>query len=904
MAENPPQLTGERGYLVNAALCRSQASISFFIAAASVFFVISASGVSAQSDGVAHGRIGGHLVDGQTGDPLIGGGVFIHPLSIGSVTDLDGAYIINRVPEGRHTVTAAFIGYQSVQVVHVEVVKGKTTRLDLALQPALLEIDAVVVEASAVRSNEASLLRERQKAATVSDAISADMMSRGGAGSAASAMDRVTGASIIDSRYVFIRGLGDRYISTQLNGTRLPSADPDRQAVHLDMFPTSLIESIVTTKTASPDRPGDFTGGAVNMRTKSIPDQFIMNFSTSITYNSETTWSDSFLTDPGGMTRWHATNSGKSLPDAFAGAEPVPYYSEVFQNTEKALLLDTLSRAFTPFMAPAMTSAPISRSYSISVGNNFTLFGKPAGFFGSATHGRDFSLYRNGVSGRYARGGAKGTMLNPEMLLSDSKSSDQASWSVLSSISLKPAPNHELRSVYTRSQDAEMVARYQSGSVPRDAIMLEDGLYETRVIHYTERSISSLQALGDHYLPAVRQSRLSWSVTTSSSNQEEPDLRYFTNHYRFRERRGTIDTTYSISPDIYPVPARYFRSMNEDAIEVAADVEMPFFTYRQRQSKVKAGVQYLQQKRSFNESRFDIRSDMVRYAGDPNAYFGDAAGIVSSERLYRFGTYIEDATDPAASYSGSRNIPAVYGMVDLPVAKTIRFAGGVRYERTDLTVASRDTSTPKTTNKQNDFLPSANVILSAGDNTNIRAAYSQTVARPTFRELAPYQSFHYVGDFVFLGNAELKRTLSHNADLRWEWFPRSGEIIAVSVFGKLLRNPIEKVVISNNGAVEYQNVVNARVSGLEFEVRKRLDRVWDGLSNFEISGNLTLAESRVVIPESEMRYLRAADSTATTARICRVRRGEPLQRDVPRNGYSARAGWCRFLDSRTRDRGL
>ena len=238
-----------------------------------------------------------------------------------------------------------------------------------------------------------------------------------------------------------------------------------------------------------------------------------------------------------------------------------------------------------------------------------------------------------------------------------------------------------------------------------------------------------------------------------------------------------------------------------------------------------------------------------------------------------FGSYVVDATDPKGSYNGIQDIHAGYGMVDLPLLPFLKVIGGIRYETTHIDVTSADTTISNAELNSNDLLPSVNAVYQISDNMNVRMAYSQTIARPTFRELAPYESFNFIGGFVWVGNDSLQRTLTHNYDLRWEWFTRTGEIVAASVFYKSFRNPIERIIVTGNGQIQYQNVADSRVYGAEFEIRKNLDQIWGGLRDFQAGANLTLVNSRVTIPESEMIYLRAVDPDASNER--------PLQGQSP-----------------------
>jgi TonB-dependent receptor len=817
-----------------------------------------------------NGRLKGKVVDAQTGEGLPGVNVIIAGTSMGAATDMNGDYIISPVPVGTYTLVASMIGFAQMRVANVKVTDKAVTEINFSLSPEIIQGDEVVVEATALKNTEASLLKNRQKAAAVSDAISAEAISRTGSSSAADAMEQVTGASVVDGKYVFVRGLGDRYMNTQLNGATLPSANPDRNAVSLDLFPAKLLENIVTVKTFTPDKPGSFTGGSVDIATRSFPESFSMSFSTSTSFNTQTTLKNDFLSYPGGKTDWLGIDDGtRDIPAELADPSvKIPSIGEAFTNAEKAQELDRLSKALSPVMSPITKSAPVNQSYSFSVGNQISLFGRPLGFLGSLSYNRSLSSYRNGITAQYNLTGkvAEVNELNVLSSLSDAKSSDDVLWGGLINLSYKPHRNHEVGLNYMYNRSGESVARYQSGLLPRD--LVSGQTYETRVLQFTERDLRSTQLRGAHYLKGLLGMRLEWTSTWTNSSQEEPDLRFFTNHYQVVTRQGVTESLYVIAPSNYSVPVHYFRFLDEDLWESSLNATFPFKQWRGLSASIKFGGLFSQKDRRFRERRFEFHQSTVRYDGDPVSFFAPQnVGVVSnSNGFYRFGNYIVDASQSANNYDGGQEISAGFGMVDLPLLTSLRFIGGVRFETTRIDVVSRDAAKPAGKLSNDDWLPSVNLIYQVLPDMNLRAAYGRTLARPTFRELAPFASFDFVGDFIFVGNPDLERTLVDNYDLRWEWFARPGEIYAVSGFYKRFQNPIERAIVSNNNQGQFQNVDEAIVFGAEFEVRQRLDHISPALQNFQVGGNLALVHSEVDIPPKELLVLRQLDPNASGKR--------------------------------------
>ena len=585
------------------------------------------------------GTVSGSVLDRQTGDPLVGAIIFLEGTQIGITCDVEGRFQLFDVPVGTYVLASSMIGYQDASIIGVEVQDGEVAKLVITLMPEALELDdEVIVEAKALRNTGAALLKERQKAPAVSDAISAEKISRAGSGDAAEAMSHVTGASVVEGKYVYIRGLGDRYSSVQLNGSSLPNADPDKRSVPMDLFPTSLLDNIVTTKSFTPDMPGDFTGGAVNIGTKAFPDNFTLSVSTSTKFNTQSTFNDQFLTYDGGGLDWIGVDDGtREIPAALSGDAKIPDVGAAYNDGEKARQLDEYSKSFSSVMAPTTAPAPLNQSYSVALGNQVSLLDKPFGFLGTLTYSNSSSFYDNGTSARWQLTSKEASTLANNFNLTDTQGSQEIAWGSLVTLSLKPSPTHELSVTNMYNRNSEDVARYLAGAFPRD--LEEDAIYETRVLKFTERQIQSLQLAGKHHFDSLRDLRAEWSASASSSAQEEPDLRFFTNNYVTLTNRPLRDANgevlrdgegnvlrgdivdYSISPSIYPLPTRYFRDLEEDNREFQLNLSLPFKQWQGINSNFKTGFLALDKQRTFRERRYEFDQDDIGYDGQPDTFF-------------------------------------------------------------------------------------------------------------------------------------------------------------------------------------------------------------------------------------------------------------------------------------------
>ena len=826
------------------------------------------------------GLITGKIVDSNTGEELIGANILLENTTIGAASDIEGNYRINSVPAGTYNLVASMIGYTRLKITGVEVKPGSTVKLDLKLVSEAYQTDEVIITAKMVLDNEASLLKNRQKSISLSDAISSEQISKTGSDDAGDAMRKVVGTSVVGGKYVYVRGLGERYSSTQLNGTELPSSDPNRKSFQLDLIPTSLLNNIVTIKTFTPDKPGNFSGGIVDIGTKSFPDKFTFKLSGGTSYNSQANLNKNFLTYNGGGTDWLGIDDGtRRIPDAFSNPDiNIPSIPASRFNDEKAAVLNNVSKSFNSTMDNTRSAAPVNSSFAISIGDNIpTGEVSSFGYLGSFTYKRDFNYYQGGEVGRYTLTDVNSEVLNPQLLLKDSKGVSEANWGGLFTFAYKFNPEQQIGGNVFYSKSGISTSRYMNGKWPQE---LGDGPgspdYFNRVLHWVERDVSSYQLRGQHFLSDLLNTTANWSASFSKTKQDEPDFRLITDYVKFR----TQDTTYTIRGSNFDDPSRYFRNLVDNRNTFNLNFAVPFVQWDGYNSKLKFGGFYQTADRNFTERIFsylpdnsifnEVNGELTSLFSDENNGVIDTTHLSNGKTKYTFGNTIYDRSFAKNNYKGDENIYAGYAMVELPILRNLRFIGGARYEVTDINVVSQDVTIPAGNIKGNDILPSFNLIYSLNENMNLRLAATQTLARPTFREIAPYSSKEFVNDVELQGNPNLQRTLIENYDIRWEWFLRPGEILALSVFYKNLKNPIEIAFAEgsnrSNPIVNPTNVDQATILGAEIEMRLGLDYLSNFMRNFSIGFNLSLVQSNVDIAPSELAQRQGIDPTASSTR--------------------------------------
>ena len=854
---------------------RSGSWIGFILLAVFMTIMVNASGAFAEDKPYSEGtsNIYGKVVDAETGEPLIGVTVTIEETFLGAFTDLDGNFRVKKVPFGYYTVKASMVGYESAQVTDVVVTADQNTTLNIIIKPANVEIEGIKVTAKAVENTAATVLLKRKSATAVSDGISSEEISRSGSGDAAEAMTKVTGASVVGGKYVYVRGLGDRYANTNLNGSALPSPDPDQQAVPMDLIPTSLLDNIVVEKTFTPDKPGNFAGGSVDLGTKDYPENRSLNITMSSGYDSEVTGND-ILTHDGSETDWAGYDNGKREIPAYITSNPdlqaqVPEGTPLIRHTSGvtdydsvaalAYYMDQSSRAFSTEMAPKSKKAPVNQSYSVSYGDQWQLFNRPLGIISSMTYSRKYKSYSDGFSGKYKLSGAGSSELTIDHEMDDSQSVEDVLWGGMLNVKYGIGENHKIGANYMVTQNGESETRYLYGDFPEH---VDPGEWiQTRALLYTERNLQTVQLNGEHLLPL--KIRAEWQASYAKTDQEEPDNRYFINQvspvYVEDPDSGDLvpledSVRYAIYPGRFPVPERDWRKLEETNNEYKADFTLPL----SRKAKFKTGASYLDKDRTNRERKFSYIAS-GGFDGNPDDY-ASSVGLIRVDTaiwqtdttiFFKFDNVITEEVELRNQYDGYQKIFGTYGMLELPLLKKLDFVGGVRYENTDMYSVTWDENYAPGEIKSNDYLPSASFIYKPTNQMNVRVAYGKTLARPNLREMSPFTNQEFAGARLYSGNAKLTYTKIDNYDVRWEWFLRPGEVVAISGFYKNFKNPIELTISDVNGNLTWKNVDKAEVYGVELEFRRNMSHAFNLLRNFNIGGNLTLVKSIVEIPQFE-----------------------------------------------------
>ena len=663
-------------------------------------FIIFISEIIAQT-----GSLKGKITDAETGEELIGASVVIEGTGTGASSDLDGNYRITNIQSGTYTFVCQYISFQTQKITTVVIKSDETEILNIVLDPVSMGLQEVIISAKAVKRSEAALLTVQKKSANVIEGLSAEQMKKSGDSDAAAALKRITGVTVTNGKYIFVRGLSDRYSKTTLNGAEIPGLDPNRNTVQMDLFPTNLLENIIIYKSFSPELPADFTGGLIDISTREFPDEFMLSAKITMGYNTQASLNNNFLSYPGSSTdRLGFDNGFRNIPTSASGEIPV-------YPTDKQGLTD-MTMDFNKIMDPVRTPSFLNHKLSFTVGDNKNMGKRQLGYVFGFSYKAENLYYENGIKGRYKLNGAEDQTLNTEHLYNDNQGQSEVLWGVLFNLSFKISEHHKLGLNIFKNQSGTNIARFMEGPKQSDDL---DGLFiQTRKLQWLERSLNTAQLKGEHYFENLSKLHFNWMGSATYSYQDEPDMRFFTNSYY---PGNNEKNQYAIEPSIYTVPARYYRFLKETNFNFKGDFILDLGSGNDA-PKLKFGGSFLYKDRDFSDRRIDYKFQFPQ-----NTYNGNVSEFLADENIgynfqgynpatgQNFGIYVQGnpGDDLKNSYTADQTVAAAYALVDTKLGSKLRLVTGLRYEYTLINSMSKDTSMEKGYLKNNDFLPALNL---------------------------------------------------------------------------------------------------------------------------------------------------------------------------------------------------
>lgn len=839
------------------------------------------------------GDIQGTVFDDETGETLVGVTIVVKGTSNGTISDLDGNFMLE-LAEGSYDLQVSYISFQTLVIEAVPVKANEVYNLNkIRLKSSSHQLGEVLITAEAVRKSEEALLTMKRKSVSILDGISSEKMQLTGDGTAVEAAKRVTGVSIEGGKYVYVRGLGDRYSKTTLNNVDIPGLDPDKNTIQLDIFPTNLIDNIMVSKNFTAELPADFTGGIMNIETKAFPDEKFMNISIGTSFNPSMHFNSDYLSYEGGKTDFLGFDDGsRALPDG-ARRELIPTPTNGY--TPEAV--NNFVGSFNPQLAAKREMSLMDFDASISLGDQISLknkrdssayaFSPKLGYTFSLSYKTNYEYYDEVMYGEYQRfNDPDKKELRYATIQNGELSEKNVLVGALGGLAYK-TKNSKYRLMAMRLQNGK--SRAGKFTIDNDGQAVGQSGYFAQMdnLEYNQQSLSNLLLNGTHILPG-NDWEIDWKLSPTLSTSEDPDIR------KTAFTQTPVDTLFIAGAG--GNPSRIWRSLTELNATAKIDITKDY-KFKGEDAKLKFGASQTYKKREYEILFFDLQ-----FFGSQSWPNPDPSEVLNPANIYPNNPnklyYQSGNNNPNPNaYESTVSNTAFYASNELSLFPKLKTILGLRMENfvqyhtgRDQAYASGDEVEGRNFENEKvleslDLFPSAILIYALNANQNLRFAYSQTIARPSFKELSFAQILDPITNRIFNGglyayedwDGDLSETHINNLDLRWEMFLEGGQIFSASAFYKQFEDPIELVRIpEQQTSPEYQprNVGEAALYGIELEIRKSLEFISPSLSNFNVNGNITLVESKVEMTETEYNARKEYEKTGETIEDSRPMAGQ------------------------------
>lgn len=754
--------------------------------------------------------------------------VLIKGTNIGTNTDIDGKYSIS-IAAGSYTVQFSFVGYESVEIP-VTVLANETITLNKTLGSAGFTLEDVVIKTTRKRNTETAVMLEIKEAKQVVSAISAEQISKGTDSNAAQAIQRVPGVTIVDGKFIMIRGLSERYNNVLINNSVAPSTEVDKRTFAFDLIPSNAIDKMVIYKTGSADKPGDFSGGIINITTSENITDF-NRVSLGFGYRVDTSMKDQFQSEGSKTDFLGFDYEFRTLPSTFPSAALINTYPQVGVVASNTKLQNNFN--------PTKNTAFLDNSVGFAFGRNKKFKnGMSLQSLNSLNYSNSFQTYQRQFT-RY-------TTLNegesrPPLWLNylDDTYQNESRITFLSNWILKLNNNNTLKFKNLLNQIGENETIIRNGN---NFLQRGDDLFRNYLLGYKSRSIYIGQLEGIHKLNDKNQ--IDWVTGYNYMYESEPDLRRF----RTIKDSSNPDAPYEMidpsSTNLFDT-GRYFGTLSEYSVNNGANYTHTIDRVKNDEElgtiKLKTGYYVDYRKREF-DSRYvsyylpDLGIDRINEIKQlPLTTIFNSDNVNTTN-----GWIMREGTRTIDSYSADNLLTAGYVYGELPLKK-FDITGGVRVEHNILSLQSvTDFGPENIKNPVTSVLPSLNIGYNISERSLLRLAYSKTVNRPEFREIAPFLFYDYENEAARVGNSKLKTAKIDNLDLRYEFYPTKGETVSLGAFYKKFDQPIENVtqITTEQPQFNYANADNAYNYGLELEIRKSFKEMTDNLFLSRISTNI------------------------------------------------------------------
>lgn len=871
----------------------------------------------------ANGALRGSAQDADFYVPLAGVSVQLEGTGYSATTDENGKFFINDIKPGQYTVLTASSGYIRERKAGVVVGAGSVAEVSMSLTAEVVELDEFVVSSEELVDtvSDVSSLTLRTEMKSFTDVLGAKFITQTGATDAAKLLAKTTGVNVADGKFVVVRGLNDRYNVVSLNSLRVPSSDPDRRAVALDLFPSTVIEDIRTSKTFVPDLNGESTGGTINIVTKAVPAADFAKVKIGTGFNTQSTGNDKFLSYRGGGTGTFGTAESRRLPSFIQNSALPELNGGSRTDSPERLERQRVNDALSPVMGTQEVSAPVDFTLEASLGHRTEFMGAPAGITVAVDYSKKYLYNDDDIVGRYEFDPTSGEVSNLKRFSTVRSGQETMRAGILVAAGFEP------------SEDSQVTFTYFFNRIAEDRATLQDGLLNPNQygdshdyresLAYTERDLKVWQLAGKHLQEINGKSvDVRWAVAYNQSSQLEPDHRFvrgMLDPYAAPNGNGVIGD-YKPLPNNPTVPEfqRLWRELHDENYSARFDIASDLFEGTDGEvMRIKFGGlmdysdrQYRADSFVYNRGEQNSVFPSISKPGFPGATWGDVFlngnlpvgvdpdGIPNNGPITNVAQYLYLYRGYGAEfYNASQMIAAGYASLEFDLGPSLNIVMGARLESTDIQINSSpiyqypdeflrfallsdiqrlgpDDTMRQLVNAafngdiaaQNDprllarshasiqeqhLLPALSANWDMTETMRVRAAYSRTIARPSFKEMAPVVFLNVESGDIFVGNVDLELSTISNYDARWEWFPTPGSLIGVSFFAKRIQKPIELSQESGTAGdvIRYVNTEKGSVYGMELEFQRDLGFIGDPLRHFSIGANYSYIRSQATRPQ-------------------------------------------------------
>ena len=774
-------------------------------------------------------QIKGVVIDQNSKETLIGAVVTVDGTNVKAITNIDGNFLIDGMKKDKtYTLYINYVGYKTQKI---DGVQAKDADQVIALQPDEQQLKEVTVTAVERRNTDAAMIQVAKNSPVIVSNVSAQEISRTQDTNAGEVIRRVPGVSLIDDKFVMVRGLSQRYNNVWVNGGAVPSSEADSRAFSFDIIPSSQIDNLTIVKSPTAEYPADYSGGFIIVNTKEIPAENSFNIAVGGNWNTSSAFKDFSYSKGSGTDFLGFDNGLRSLnggihaalnPQLNANGKPVGDYAT-------SLLGNGLNNDWLVKNRKPLGDLKLAASLN----QRWMLGERTLGMLAALNYTNEYRTYENmenNLYGIYDAANDKPNYLRHSV--DDQYNNNVRLGAMLNFTFLSKDGNHkyQLKNIFNQLA----TSRYTW----RDGVSAQSNLERSAEYYYRSRTTYNGQLTGKHTFTS---DALDWSIGYAYANRHLPDRRRYLIDDALESGVYALSTGNDIS--------REWTQLDEHIFSLGVN-DKHHFKFGNFEPDLQMGAYGEYRSREYQTRNFIYNWNVSDNNMPSDFRHSDIPTLLSSEANMGYDKlYLLEEKQMRNNYRGHNTLGAGYLALSLPFGK-LGIHAGVRFEHNDMELISNSRDYEKSESsrhyKTDDVFPSLNTTYKINDQHQVRLSYGRSINRPEFREVS--SSVYYDFDLAsnVQGNTELKNCYVDNLDLRYEWYPSRGELISLAVFYKHFDSPIEWTYTVAGGTdliYSYKNAKSANNYGVELDIRKNLGFI--GLKDFSWSFNGALIKSKV-----------------------------------------------------------